>query len=132
MPVSVKKKPTVPNIASSLNMISGDQNDVVETSVQTQTGAPVQNAFSYTQQTVTESAPVAAPNPAMLKKSTKDTQIIFRTTEDNKNNLKGFFATYGITLSKGIQMACFYLEQQIKAGSVEINSAGIITKQERR
>ena len=61
----------------------------------------------------------------------KDTQIIFRTTEENKNQLKGFFATYGITLSKGIQLACFYLEQQIKNGNVEINAAGLITKNNR-
>ena len=51
--------------------------------------------------------------------------------EENKNQLKGFFATYGITLSKGIQLACFYLEQQIKSGNVEINAAGLITKNNR-
>ena len=37
----------------------------------------------------------------------------------------------GITLSKGIHLACFYLEQQIKSGNVEINAAGLITKNNR-
>lgn len=127
MAPSVKKRPaSIPNISDSLNMINGDgsQGQISDSKnefSQIQTGA----SYPETKNNVSN----ASPN---LKKSTKDTQIIFRTTEDNKNSLKGFFATYGITLSKGIQLACFYLEQQIKAGSVEINSAGLITKQERR
>lgn len=123
MAVSVKKRPAVPNIQGSLNMISGDSSPVQQEQAfvpaqQIQTVAPANNNNLQT--------------PSEIKKSTKDTQIIFRTTEDNKNSLKGFFASHGITLSKGIQLACFYLEQQIKAGSVEINSAGLITKQDRR
>lgn len=127
MAPSVKKRPaSIPNISDSLNMINGDgsQGQISDSKnefSQIQTGA----SYPETKNNVSN----ASPN---LKKSTKDTQIIFRTTEDNKNSLKGFFATYGITLSKGIQLACFYLEQQIKAGSVEINSVGLITKQERR
>lgn len=129
MAVSVKKRPaSVPNISESLNMINGDGSPSQMPSSQIQTGAPYtenikSESLNQSQTTASQSA---------LKKSTKDTQIIFRTTEDNKNSLKGFFATYGITLSKGIQLACFYLEQQIKSGSVEINAAGLITKQERR
>ncbi len=63
-----------------------------------------------------------------FEKKNKNTQIIFRTTEQNKNELKSFFAGYGITLSKGVQLACFYLEQQIKIGKVDISDAGLISK----
>lgn len=64
--------------------------------------------------------------PAKLK--TKDAQIIFRTTMDNKENLKAFFADRGLTLSKGVLLACFYLEQQIKAGDIEIGPSGLLAK----
>lgn len=127
MPVSVKKRPaSTPNITSSLNMIN--DMDVKQDENQIQTVAPSsQNQKASFVQNLNEEE-----QKNLIKKSTKDTQIIFRTTEENKNYLKGFFATYGMTLSKGIQLACFYLEQQIKSGNVEINSAGLITKQERR
>ncbi|MCQ2589580.1 MAG: hypothetical protein MJ179_04070 [Treponema sp.] len=130
MAVSQKKRPSIPNISSSLNMITSEPEDFQQAPVEIETVAPVQQHYTSL---ADEKQAFTAPQKAVaVKKSTKDTQIIFRTTEDNKNSLKGFFATYGITLSKGIQLACFYLEQQIKAGSVEINSAGLITKQERR
>jgi len=131
MAVSVKKRPSVPNISSSLSMLSSEPEEPQQVSAEIQTGA---QSTSLASEIAAEQAKTAATadQSAAIKKSTKDTQIIFRTTEENKNSLKGFFATHGITLSKGIQLACFYLEQQIKAGSVEINSAGLITKQERR
>lgn len=66
------------------------------------------------------------PSPSKLK--TKDAQIIFRTTVDNKESLKSFFADRGLTLSKGVQLACFYLQQQIKAGDVEIGPSGLLAK----
>ena len=97
--------------------MNGTPENPQEENNQIQTGASIQN-IEQSQQ-----------NQNIQKKTAiKDTQIIFRTTEENKNQLKGFFATYGITLSKGIQLACFYLEQQIKNGNVEINAAGLITK----
>lgn len=135
MAVSVKKKPVVtPNISSSLSMISNETEIQQPTQQEIQTGAPVTSLASELaqRQAPASMAVNTEQNNQIRKSSTKDTQIIFRTTEENKNYLKGFFATYGMTLSKGIQLACFYLEQQIKSGNVEINSAGIITKQERR
>ena len=100
--------------------MNGTPENPQEENNQIQTGASIQN-IEQSQQ-----------NQNIQKKTAiKDTQIIFRTTEENKNQLKGFFATYGITLSKGIQLACFYLEQQIKNGNVEINAAGLITKNNR-
>ena len=117
MAVSQKKKPSAPDISENLRYLNGTPENPHQDSNQIQTGAPFQNSQNSLQ------------TPIIQKKtSIKDTQIIFRTTEENKNQLKGFFATYGITLSKGIQLACFYLEQQIKSGNVEINAAGLITK----
>ena len=117
MAVSQKKKPSAPDISENLRYLNGTPENPHQDSNQIQTGAPFQNSQNTLQ------------TPVIQKKTAiKDTQIIFRTTEENKNQLKGFFATYGITLSKGIQLACFYLEQQIKSGNVEINAAGLITK----
>lgn len=114
MAVSQKKKPSAPDISENIRYLDGTSENLHQDNNQIQTGAPFQNSLQ---------------TPVIQKKtSIKDTQIIFRTTEENKNQLKGFFATYGITLSKGIQLACFYLEQQIKSGNVEINAAGLITK----
>lgn len=123
MAVSQKKKPSTPDISANLRYLNGTPENPQEENNkdnQIQTGA----FFQYNEQ--------SQQSPVIQKKTAiKDTQIIFRTTEENKNQLKGFFATYGITLSKGIQLACFYLEQQIKNGNVEINAAGLITKNNR-
>lgn len=117
MAVSQKKKPSAPDISENIRYLDGTSENLHQDNNQIQTGASIQNSLQ---------------TPIIQKKtSIKDTQIIFRTTEENKNQLKGFFATYGITLSKGIQLACFYLEQQIKSGNVEINAAGLITKNNR-
>ena len=120
MAVSQKKKPSAPDISENIRYLDGTSENLHQDNNQIQTGAPFQNSQNSLQ------------TPIIQKKtSIKDTQIIFRTTEENKNQLKGFFATYGITLSKGVQLACFYLEQQIKSGNVEINAAGLITKNNR-
>lgn len=118
MAVSQKKKPTAPDISANLKLLNGEPETSLQDNNQIQTGAL--------------SSEIKQQNQDFAKKTqVKDTQIIFRTTEENKNQLKGFFATYGITLSKGIQLACFYLEQQIKNGNVEINAAGLMTKNNR-
>ena len=119
MAVSQKKKPSAPDISENLRYLDGTSENLHQDNNQIQTGASFQNINNEN----------TLQTPIIQKKTAiKDTQIIFRTTEENKNQLKGFFATYGITLSKGIQLACFYLEQQIKSGNVEINAAGLITK----
>lgn len=119
MAVSQKKKPSAPDISENLRYLDRTPENLHQDNNQIQTGASFQNINNEN----------TLQTPVIQKKtSIKDTQIIFRTTEENKNQLKGFFATYGITLSKGIQLACFYLEQQIKSGNVEINAAGLITK----
>ena len=122
MAVSQKKKPSAPDISENLRYLDRTPENPHQDNNQIQTGASFQNINNEN----------TLQTPVIQKKAAiKDTQIIFRTTEENKNQLKGFFATYGITLSKGIQLACFYLEQQIKSGNVEINAAGLITKNNR-
>ena len=124
MAVSQKIKPKTVDLSASLSMLNSTEpatSEPVSTVIPTvepqiQTGAPeVKNEAQKTE------------TPVMS--TVKDTQVIFRTTEANKNSLKGFFASYGFTLSKGIQMACFYLEQEIKAGNITMGPAGIIKKE---
>ena len=122
MAVSTKKtKPSTPDISQGLSRLNANSFNSVS-SFQAESSAPV----SISNQQIQSGA---VPENSELKNiSTKNTQIIFRTTEETKNSLKGFFATYGYTLSKGIQMACFYLEQEIKAGNITMSPAGIIKK----
>lgn len=118
MAVSQKVKPKTVDLSASLSMLESTKTDITATDEKPtsihkiETGAPLEK----------KSEPVSIV-------TTKDTQIIFRTTETNKNSLKGFFATYGFTLSKGIQLACFYLEQEIKAGNITMGPAGILKKE---
>lgn len=122
MAVSTKKtKPLSPDISQGLSRLNANSFNSVS-SFQSESSAPV----SISNQQIQSGA---VPENSDLKNiATKNTQIIFRTTEETKNSLKGFFATYGYTLSKGIQMACFYLEQEIKAGNITMSPAGIIKK----
>lgn len=116
MAVSVKKiRPAKADITSSLSMLSA---------AETEPGAKIQTGAEKARKTAPDKA--EGRNPA-----SKDTQIIFRTTEANKNSLKGFFASCGLTLSKGIQLACFYFEQQVRAGDIEISPAGLISGKDR-
>lgn len=122
MAVSTKKtKPLSPDISQGLSRLNADSFNSVS-SFQVESSAPV----SISNQQIQSGA--VSENSDSKNIATKNTQIIFRTTEETKNSLKGFFATYGYTLSKGIQMACFYLEQEIKAGNITMSPAGIIKK----
>lgn len=64
------------------------------------------------------------------KPSTKNSQIIFRTTEESKKNLKTFFASHGLTLSRGIQLACLYFEKQVRAGGIKLTPAGMLSEKD--
>lgn len=122
MAVSTKKtKPLSPDISQGLSRLNANSFNSVS-SFQAESSAPV----SISNQQIQSGA--VSENSDSKNIATKNTQIIFRTTEETKNSLKGFFATYGYTLSKGIQMACFYLEQEIKAGNITMSPAGIIKK----
>ena len=58
----------------------------------------------------------------------KGTLVVFRTTEEYKGRLKSFFSGHGLSLSKGILLACAYFEQQVRDGKVEVNPAGIVSR----
>lgn len=119
MAVSQKIKPKSVDLSASLNMLTNSEPSTAEQVSST--------TEKIDQQKIQTGAPSKNENPVVS--TVKDTQVIFRTTESNKNNLKGFFASYGFTLSKGIQMACFYLEQEIKSGNITMGPAGIIKKE---
>ncbi|MCI5830091.1 MAG: hypothetical protein SPJ89_13075 [Treponema sp.] len=125
MAISRKVRPSAADITASLNMMNGTD---TMPQAQVQAAENVPNP----QQIESGASPVQTqpvqPEKAKIS-TTKDTQIIFRTTEANKNSLKSFFAGYGFSLSKGIQLACFYLEQEIKAGNITIGPAGILKKE---
>ena len=125
MAISRKVRPSAADITASLNMMNGTD---TMPQAQVQAAENVPNP----QQIESGASPVQTqpvqPEKARMS-TTKDTQIIFRTTEANKNSLKSFFAGYGFSLSKGIQLACFYLEQEIKAGNITIGPAGILKKE---
>ena len=79
MAVSQKKKPSAPDISENLRYLDGTSENLHQDNNQIQTGAPFQNSQNSLQ------------TPIIQKKTAiKDTQIIFRTTEENKNQLKGF------------------------------------------
>ena len=124
MAVSQKIKPKTVDLSASLSMLNSTEPatsepvSIVIPTVETQIQTGASEVKIETQKTETP-----------IMSTVKDTQVIFRTTEANKNSLKGFFASYGFTLSKGIQMACFYLEQEIKAGNITMGPAGIIKKE---
>ena len=125
MAISRKVRPSAADITASLNMMNGTD---TMPQAQVQAAENVPNP----QQIESGASPVQTqpvqPEKARIS-TTKDTQIIFRTTEANKNSPKSFFAGYGFSLSKGIQLACFYLEQEIKAGNITIGPAGILKKE---
>ena len=125
MAISRKVRPSAADITASLNMMNGTD---TMPQAQVQAAENVPNP----QQIESGASPVQTqpvqPEKARIS-TTKDTQIIFRTTEANKNSLQSFFAGYGFSLSKGIQLACFYLEQEIKAGNITIGPAGILKKE---
>ena len=124
MSVSKKIKPKTVDLSASLSMLN---------STEPATSEPVSTVIPTVETQIQTGAPEvkieAQKTETPVMSTVKDTQVIFRTTEANKNSLKGFFASYGFTLSKGIQMACFYLEQEIKAGNITMGPAGIIKKE---
>lgn len=118
MAVSVKKiKPVKADISSSLSMLTERKFEQI-----TQDESKIQ----------TEKQEKEHSREISKKITTKDTQIVFRTTEENKNSLKSFFAERGLTLSKGIQLACLYFEQQIRTGGVVVSSSGLIASKDGR
>lgn len=55
----------------------------------------------------------------------KTTQIVVRTTEKEREELKAYFMKHGVSLSKGLKIAVKYLEQQEKKGQVRFSDIGL-------
>ena len=60
-----------------------------------------------------------------VSKTIKATQIVVRTTEKERDQLKAYFMKHGVSLSKGIKIAIKYLEQQEKKGLVHFSDIGL-------
>ena len=60
-----------------------------------------------------------------VSKTIKATQIVVRTTEKEREQLKAYFMKHGVSLSKGIKIAIKYLEQQEKKGLVHFSDIGL-------
>ena len=60
-----------------------------------------------------------------VSKAIKTTQIVVRTTEKERNELKAYFMKHGISISKGLKIAVKYLQQQEKKGQVRFSDIGL-------
>lgn len=60
-----------------------------------------------------------------VSRTIKATQIVVRTTENEREALKAYFMKHGVSLSKGIKIAIKYLEQQEKKGLVQFSDIGL-------
>lgn len=62
------------------------------------------------------------------EKSKNDKLLCIRTSENKQRAYKAFFASKGLTVSKGVQIAIDYLMSQSKKGEVELKDTGIYTR----
>ena len=103
MAVSQKKKPSAPDISENLRYLNGTPENPHQDNNQIQTGAPFQNSQNSLQ------------TPIIQKKtSIKDTQIIFRTTEENKNQLKVFLQLMELHFQKEFNLHVFIWNNKSK------------------
>ena len=63
--------------------------------------------------------------PVSVSRQIKATQIVVRTTEKERENVKAYFMKGGVSVSKGIKIAIKYLEQQEKKGLVHFSDIGL-------
>ena len=99
--------------------------------------APVQPAVNVHEETITEIDPTSniesdfdtndinIDDDVPVSKAIKATQIVVRTTEKEREQLKAYFMKHGVSLSKGIKIAIKYLEQQEKKGLVHFSDIGL-------
>ncbi len=60
-----------------------------------------------------------------IAKNIKATQIVVRTTEKEREQLKAYFMRHGLTVSKGIKVAIKYLQQQEEKGNIHFSEIGL-------
>lgn len=70
---------------------------------------------------------VASGNPKEGKEK-NDKLFTIRTSGKKQREYKAFFASKGLSLSKGVQIAIDYLICQSKKGQIELKDTGIYTR----
>lgn len=66
-------------------------------------------------------------NPQTIK-AKNDKMFTIRTSETKQREYKAFFASKGLSVSKGVQIAIDYLIDQAKKGTIELKDTGIFTR----
>lgn len=66
-------------------------------------------------------------NPQTTK-AKNDKMFTIRTSETKQREYKAFFASKGLSVSKGVQIAIDYLIDQARKGTVELKDTGIFTR----
>jgi len=61
-------------------------------------------------------------------KSKNDKMFTIRTSQEKQREYKTFFASKGLSVSKGVQIAIDYLIDQAKKGNIELKDTGIFTR----
>ncbi len=74
-----------------------------------------------------EVASVVNGNPQTTK-AKNDKLFSIRTSETKQREYKAFFASKGLSVSKGVQIAIDYLIDQAKKGTIELKDTGIFTR----
>lgn len=66
-------------------------------------------------------------NPQTAKEK-NDKLFSIRTSETKQREYKAFFASKGLSVSKGVQIAIDYLIDQARKGNIELKDTGIFTR----
>lgn len=66
-------------------------------------------------------------NP-QTEKTKNDKLFSIRTSETKQREYKAFFASKGLSVSKGVQIAIDYLIDQARKGNIELKDTGIFTR----
>lgn len=66
-------------------------------------------------------------NP-QTEKAKNDKMFTIRTSETKQREYKAFFASKGLSVSKGVQIAIDYLIDQARKGNIELKDTGIFTR----
>ena len=70
---------------------------------------------------------VVKGNP-QTEKAKNDKMFTIRTSETKQREYKAFFASKGLSVSKGVQIAIDYLIDQARKGNIELKDTGIFTR----
>ena len=69
---------------------------------------------------------VVMGNP-QTEKTKNNKMFTIRTIETKQREYKAFFASKGLSVSKGVQIAIDYLIDQARKGNIELKDTGIFT-----